>query len=818
MRSRSASRRATSAAANISAGRPSSPYTTARRQADTTQARSLPSRPARASDSSASAEPLRGGARPPQRGERGLAGVEQQRVVVEAARHRQRLVDEGAALLERRAVVELVGQAQQHPAAQRAVRRPAAGRGCAAAPRRPPRAPRPAAADCHSAPCVVAMAARAISSTSPRLSPTAIASLDRRGELRPHAPTSGRRRPAASARRSARAGRRSASSSIESSAPREQLGGLLVGVAAPRQRGGVDGRAPGPAGVRRPGGRASAGRPRWRAPAGPRAPRRRGRGPAPGGSRSARPAGCRGPGRGRTRSCSTPSSRTSPAASAGSTTSSRSSASIPVASGQGRGVEPRPITAAVRSAPTVASGSRARRRVSTSCTPAGGCSSASRWARSARSPASRAYSTRKNGLPSVRSRSALAWSGVGRLWATVANTSPTSSGAQAGEAAAECVPAGQRLGDVGERPGRLGVSRQVSSTSSRPVLGGLDEQPQHPQAAGVGPVQVVEDHHEHRLLARPRRGRVRAIRSKARNSSLSTSARVSAAGWLPRASSTVVHGHSGGAPSSCEHRPMQTRAPRRRAAATSSAASRDLPIPGSPVSTAYVGVPARARSQASPSAARSASRPTIGQSAPDAGAGAGVGLGAGWARTACRGCCGGGHPLQRRVLPEHRRLEVAQLGAGLDPELLVEHVAHLAQHLEGVRLTPRPGQGERAQHPEPLAQRVRRGQRLQLGGHRRVLAERQRGDRPVLQRDQAQLLEPGPLGDRLRARPRARRTACRATGPSASSRRRRQRAELVAPTARAARTGRAAAAGGAGRRPPRSNRSASSASGASRSA
>jgi hypothetical protein len=35
------------------------------------------------------------------------------------------------------------------------------------------------------------------------------------------------------------------------------------------------------------------------------------------------------------------------------------------------------------------------------------------------------------------------------------------------------------------------------------------------------------------------------------------------------------------------------------------------------------------------------------------------------------------------------------------------------------------------------------GQRLQLGGHGQVLAERQPGDRTVLQRHQPQLLEPG---------------------------------------------------------------------------
>ena len=104
-------------------------------------------------------------------------------------------------------------------------------------------------------------------------------------------------------------------------------------------------------------------------------------------------------------------------------------------------------------------------------------------------------------------------------------------------------------------------------------------------------------------------------------------------------------------------------------------------------------------------------------------------------------------PRERRVLPEHRGLEVAQLGAGLEAELGVEHLAHLAQRVERVGLAAGPGERERAQRPQPLAERVRRGERLELGGDRAVVPEGERGDGPVLEGDAAQLLEPGPLGD-----------------------------------------------------------------------
>ena len=53
--------------------------------------------------------------------ERHLAGVHEQRRVAEPTRHRQRLVDERAPLVERRGVVELVGEAEHAPAPQRRV-------------------------------------------------------------------------------------------------------------------------------------------------------------------------------------------------------------------------------------------------------------------------------------------------------------------------------------------------------------------------------------------------------------------------------------------------------------------------------------------------------------------------------------------------------------------------------------------------------------------------------------------------------------------------------------------------------------------------
>ena len=119
-------------------------------------------------------------------------------------------------------------------------------------------------------------------------------------------------------------------------------------------------------------------------------------------------------------------------------------------------------------------------------------------------------------------------------------------------------------------------------------------------------------------------------------------------------------------------------------------------------------------------------------------------------RCAAAGVGRRGGPLEGRVLAEHGGLQRAQLGTRLETELVGEQLAHLPQHLERVGLPSRAGQGQGAQAPEPLAQRVRRGQHLELAGHHRVPTEPERRDGPVLERDRAQLLEPGPLGLRGR--------------------------------------------------------------------
>ena len=130
-----------------------------------------------------------------------------------------------------------------------------------------------------------------------------------------------------------------------------------------------------------------------------------------------------------------------------------------------------------------------------------------------------------------------------------------------------------------------------------------------------------------------------------------------------------------------------------------------------------------------------------------------LGLAVGGARGRPGGRCREGArrlPVQRGVLAQHGRLQVAQLLPRLEAELLGEHVAHLAQGVEGLGLPAGPGQGQGPQPPQPFAQRVCRGERLELAGDRRVLPELEGRDRAVLEGDDPQLLQPGPLGHRER--------------------------------------------------------------------
>ena len=156
-------------------------------------------------------------------------------------------------------------------------------------------------------------------------------------------------------------------------------------------------------------------------------------------------------------------------------------------------------------------------------------------------------------------------------------------------------------------------------------------------------------------------------------------------------------------------------------------------------------------------------RPARGGRTPAAGSGPAAGRRRGRRR---RRPAAGGDPVQARVLAQHGGLQVAQLGDGLEPELVVEHLADLAEHLQRVGLPPGPRPARAPAAPTAARAAGGDGQRLQLGGHGGVVAEREARDRPVLQRHQRAAPRAGPARPRPRRRRRARRTASPATAPA----------------------------------------------------
>ena len=104
---------------------------------------------------------------------------------------------------------------------------------------------------------------------------------------------------------------------------------------------------------------------------------------------------------------------------------------------------------------------------------------------------------------------------------------------------------------------------------------------------------------------------------------------------------------------------------------------------------------------------------------------------------------------QRRVVGEDPLLELHQRGRRVEAELLDEHLAMVPQDAERVRLATGAIERDHELGLERLAERVRTGERLDLGDHLRRPAARQLGlDQPLVG-DEPQLFEP--LG--LRARP-----------------------------------------------------------------
>ena len=250
---------------------------------------------------------------------------------------------------------------------------------------------------------------------------------------------------------------------------------------------------------------------------------------------------------------------------------------------------------------------------STSWTAVGGWASASRPCRSWRAEARRAYSTRKKGLPSVRSRSR-----DGVLVRRVARGDGVDHRGrrvlvEARQLDAQGVRPGHRLGDVGQRAGRVGAGPARSATQSRGVSSADSASSRSTRSVAVSAQCRSSRTSSDRGACAASRSR-RATASHVRNSPPGGVADLGQLGPErlehalpgPQRRRTVVLG----AP------PHGTRSPRARASAASSAQSRLLPIPGSPVTTANRVVPAGGLVERRCAAGRAgASRPSIGQGA-----------------------------------------------------------------------------------------------------------------------------------------------------------------------------------------------------------
>ena len=297
---------------------------------------------------------------------------------------------------------------------------------------------------------------------------------------------------------------------------------------------------------------------------------------------------------------------------------------------------------------------------------------------------------------------------------------------------------------------------------------------------------------------------VRTSRSQERNCAPASSASGSAPGApAPSRSSTCRHGHSGGAPSSWEQRPTSTSTPAAPGHRGQLGTSRDLPMPGSPVSTAYVGAPVsrgvertgerlellvaadhRPRRQRGSDRARRA-RP--GRGRRDAAARRGRRRAATQSRA---GSC--------RSTAVWRSRSSAP---GSRPSSSSSTVAHLAQHVERVGLAPGPGQRERPQ--APTAARAAGAPRSAPRARRRRSPwwpSARLGDGRGPRGPPAAAPRAGPAPRPPRRVLRARRTASRATSASASSSRRPPRRARRPRTGRADRSGRGSQRRGAAAR------------------
>jgi hypothetical protein len=96
-------------------------------------------------------------------------------------------------------------------------------------------------------------------------------------------------------------------------------------------------------------------------------------------------------------------------------------------------------------------------------------------------------------------------------------------------------------------------------------------------------------------------------------------------------------------------------------------------------------------------------------------------------------------------------VDAGQVAAGIDAQFLGEHPATLGEHAQRLGVPPAAVQRDHQQPAHPLAQRVVRHHRGQVGHHLLVPAERQQHVGALLGRRGTQFAEPDPLGLRKRA-------------------------------------------------------------------
>jgi hypothetical protein len=148
---------------------------------------------------------------------------------------------------------------------------------------------------------------------------------------------------------------------------------------------------------------------------------------------------------------------------------------------------------------------------------------------------------------------------------------------------------------------------------------------------------------------------------------------------------------------------------------------------------------------------RAMERPALGADGDRGGAGSGRGarLGGDGDREGRPRRCSGldARRIQAGVLEEHGLLQVAQLRAGLEPQLLGQHLAHLVVGAERVRLPPVSVQRDHAVRPQPLLERVLADECRELAHQLLVVARAEVGGDALVQRSEAHCVQAGRLGD-----------------------------------------------------------------------